>query len=193
MKLKFPETITIGDNTFKVITDKESTVGFFTYWEENKKGKPTQGNITIGTFHLKNNPIQVLTIIIHELKEIIQVEQCVRYTEPSTDNNYEFHYSHKTHTDLCRRLSQALSLFIDWLRTFIMKKIIYRSTKFIMPYCPSCKNMLSGNGSVIMPYYCKCGKWKPLMDNYKFKGEYEIIKQKKEEKWQNGMKAKEKN
>ena len=43
-----------------------------------------------------------------------------------------------------------------------------------MPHCPVCKSMLGGNGSVILPYYCECGEWKPK-DVYDFKGEYEII------------------
>ena len=55
-------------------------------------------------------------------------------------------------------------------------KIIYKSTKLVMPHCPICKSMLGGNGSVILPYYCECGEWNPK-DIYDFKGEYEIIAQ----------------
>ena len=56
-------------------------------------------------------------------------------------------------------------------------KIIYKQVKTIMPHCPKCKNMLGGNGSVLLPYYCECGEWKPK-DTWDFKGEYEIIKSK---------------
>jgi len=52
-------------------------------------------------------------------------------------------------------------------------KIIYKTTKVIMPHCPKCKNVLGGNGSVILPYYCECGEWK-AKDAHDFKGEYEI-------------------
>jgi len=55
-------------------------------------------------------------------------------------------------------------------------KIIYKTKKFVMPTCPKCKNILGGNGSKILPYYCECGEWKPK-DAYDFKGEYEILNQ----------------
>ena len=54
-------------------------------------------------------------------------------------------------------------------------KIIYKKTAVIMPHCPECKNVLSGNGSILLPYYCLCGEWKPKEIN-NFKGEYEIKK-----------------
>ena len=53
-------------------------------------------------------------------------------------------------------------------------KIIYKSVKCIMPHCPRCKSALGGNGSIMLPYYCECGEWRPK-DSLNFKGEYKIL------------------
>ena len=50
--------------------------------------------------------------ILHELKEIIQIEQATRFKRIDESCNYEFHYSHKEHTELCSRLAGLLSQFI---------------------------------------------------------------------------------
>lgn len=108
LKLKFPKKIRIGDNDFEIKLDKKITGGSFKYWSEEKDKATGGGEIMIGTFLLEKNPKSVLTSIIHELKEIIQVEQGVRFQEPSESKNYEFHYRHKEHTDFCARLSGLL-------------------------------------------------------------------------------------
>ena len=103
MRIKKIKKIKIGDTVFKVI------------WNNNTNG----GNfnlhdcvIEIGCKHYKEQPIITLNIIIHELKEIIQTFQCTRYSQPDNDRAYEFHYTHKEHTDLCYRLSGLLAQFI---------------------------------------------------------------------------------
>jgi len=108
LKLKFPKSVTIGDTPFKIKTDKKSNGGEFYYWDDAKK---KGGCITIGTCLLKINPTAVLSIIIHELKEAIQIEQGTRFHIPGEDG-YEFHYNHRQHTDLCSRLAALLSQFI---------------------------------------------------------------------------------
>jgi len=112
MKIKFPKTITIGDTTVKVETDLKRTGGEFYTWSEDT-GKVTEGKLIIGTKLLTIHPTIVLSTIIHELKEIIQVEQHTRYKRPDESTSYEFHYTHKEHTDLCSRLASALSQFIE--------------------------------------------------------------------------------
>ena len=112
MKLKFPKKIRVGDTWFRVKLDPKITGGEFYYWDEDKKSRPTQGELIIGTYLLKLNPTRVLNTIIHELKEIIQVEQGVRFKDPTEDKNYQFHYYHKEHTDLCSRLAALLEEFI---------------------------------------------------------------------------------
>ena len=55
--------------------------------------------------------MRVLSILIHELKEIIHVEQGTRYDRNDEFKAYEFHYTHKEHTELCSRLAGLLSQF----------------------------------------------------------------------------------
>lgn len=109
MKIKFPKTIKIGDTIFKVKVDPKKVGGSFCYWNKKKK---EGGELIIGTELLKISPIRVLATIIHELKEIIQVEQGVRFEDPTADDNFQFHYHHKEHTDLCARLAGALIEFL---------------------------------------------------------------------------------
>ena len=73
LKLKFPKTILIGENNFRIKTDKKRNGGEFYYWDDDKKKTiKQQGScIIIGTRLLEINPIAVLSTIIHELKETI--------------------------------------------------------------------------------------------------------------------------
>lgn len=61
--------------------------------------------------HHKANPLQFLSLVLHEFKEIIQMEQSVCLYNRGIDN-YEFHYGHAEHTDLCCRLTGILKKFI---------------------------------------------------------------------------------
>ena len=108
MKLKFPKEITIGDMVFTVKTNPKSAGGNFSY--PFKSGD--KATIEIGTKHLKMMPTRVLSIIIHELKEIINVEQSVRFSRMDEEDNFEFHYTHKEHTDMCSRLAGLLNAFL---------------------------------------------------------------------------------
>jgi len=40
-------------------------------------------------------------------------------------------------------------------------KYVYKQVKVQMPHCPTCKEQLTGNGSIAYPYCCSCGIWKP--------------------------------
>lgn len=103
MRLKFPKKIVVGSYTFTIKTDKKRSDGYFSY---------SDGVIFIGTEMLKKQPERVLEIIIHELKEVIQVEQYTRFTRGDEDKAYEFHYTHREHTELCSRLAGYLNEFI---------------------------------------------------------------------------------
>ena len=113
MRLKFPKKITIGDQSFEIKYDKKRIGGEFYYWEENKNKKTIGGRITIGTKLLKVSPSEVLSTIIHELKEMINEEQGVRYQTPNSKDTCEFHYNHTQHNDMCSRLTGLLDLFIQ--------------------------------------------------------------------------------
>jgi len=107
IKINFSiKKITIGSTDFDIIWDKKTSSGSFSYPDKKK------AFIKIGVEDHKINPLRTFEIIIHELKEIIQLEQSTRYGRADEARNYEFHYTHKEHTDLCSRLAELLNKFI---------------------------------------------------------------------------------
>lgn len=107
MKIKHIKQITIGDCVFQIKWDKKNCDGELSYpWKKEK------AFIRIGCMHEKHSVLQVLNIIIHELKEIIQIEQATRFKRIDEGTAYEFHYTHKEHTELCSRLAGLLNEFI---------------------------------------------------------------------------------
>ena len=48
-------------------------------------------------------------------------------------------------------------------------KPTYKIKRVYVPCCPQCGERLSGNGSQVLPYRCKCGEWE-----YDSDGEYKI-------------------
>lgn len=58
-----------------------------------------------------NGSICFLELVIHELKEIIQLEQDTRHTKRNEVQRI-FAYNHAEHTDLCARLAGLLTKFI---------------------------------------------------------------------------------
>lgn len=38
-------------------------------------------------------------------------------------------------------------------------KIIYKKVNKLVPHCSECGEELSGTGSMVSPYYCRCGDW----------------------------------
>jgi len=102
MKLKYPKTVRGGTFAFKVKYEKKNDEGSFQYYP--------QPVIKIG---IKSGSVpRTLEIIIHELKELIQVEQFVRFSDPSATDSFQFVYSHKEHADFCSRLAGLLEEFI---------------------------------------------------------------------------------
>lgn len=85
MKLKFPKKLTIGDVVWTVKYEKNNSGGSFNYKYHILK---------IGTKHNKDNPTRTLNAIIHELKEIIQVENDTRLDRGNNDADYVFVYDH---------------------------------------------------------------------------------------------------
>jgi len=107
MKFKRIKSIIIGEVKFDVRWDKDNNGGSFQY--------PTNdlnGYIVIGLGTIKTNPCRVLAVIVHELEEIICVEQYVRLHRADVNDDYIFVYDHRQFTDKCNRLAGLLSQFI---------------------------------------------------------------------------------
>ena len=108
MKYKYPKKILIGSTEFKITYDYKSDHGAEFSYQRNGKG----AFIKFGMKEHKTNPLLFFMMLIHELKELIQIEQYVRYNKPSEYSTYIFMYDHGQHDDLCCRLAGLLSKFI---------------------------------------------------------------------------------
>ena len=104
MKFKYPKKITIGSVRFKIYYGKGELETHFSYGtDEGHKGP----HIYFGL----DGPSSFLELIIHELKEIIQLEQDVRHRKRN-EGACVFYYGHVEHTDLCARLAGLIPKFI---------------------------------------------------------------------------------
>lgn len=107
MRYKYPKKITLGNTEFTIIYDKKSGGGSFSFGDEKRKP-----SITIGMQYLKTDPDFFLTIIVHELSEIIHVLLTQRFKYQDNDTNYLFSYDHRGFDTHCSILSGALKNFI---------------------------------------------------------------------------------
>jgi len=103
MQLKFPKKIIIGASLFNIKYERDNNGGSFSYDKES---------IVIGIKTYKANPEYTLSVIIHELTEILHVEMATRFQPTDNYTNYLFCYSHKEHTKLCTDLAGLLTKFI---------------------------------------------------------------------------------
>ena len=106
MKLKFPKTLKVDEQVFKIVYDPKAHDASFAFADGKKPA-----TVRIGIADLSTAPLSVLSRIVHELKEIIHIQQATRYRRIDNDE-YEFHYSHKEHTEMCCRLAGLLDEFI---------------------------------------------------------------------------------
>ncbi|HBC89565.1 MAG TPA: hypothetical protein DCZ94_21720 [Lentisphaeria bacterium] len=100
MKLRRLKRIRIGEVIFTVKWDSKDDGGYFDYGEKT---------ISIG---IKGNTMRQFAVIVHEIKEILNINQYVRYTRPDTLKDYEFHYGHREHSAMCNDLAGILNEFI---------------------------------------------------------------------------------
>ena len=107
MKFKYPKKITIGSTEFKIIYDYKSDFGACFSFPANG----TKAFVKFGMLSHKTNPLIFLDYVIHEFKEIIQVEQSARFYNNGT-TDFVFNYNHSQHQDLCARLAEVLNQFI---------------------------------------------------------------------------------
>jgi hypothetical protein len=47
----------------------------------------------------------------------------------------------------------------------VFMKVEYKRVKVLMPFCSVCKEQLSGDNSIILPYKCFCGEWQSTWEN----------------------------
>lgn len=101
MKINQINRIRVGSTDFKIVWNKSVDGGAFSY--KDKK-------LTIG---IKNRTtVEIFNTIIHELKEMIHIEQWTRFDDGSASGQYLFVYNHDRHDELCSRLAGLLEQFI---------------------------------------------------------------------------------
>lgn len=103
MQLKFPKKIIIGAMEFNIKYEKESYAGSFSYDDDE---------IIIGIKNYKEKPLYTLSVIIHELTEVLHCQMHTRFQPSDNLSNYLFSYSHKEHTKICQDLTGLLNNFI---------------------------------------------------------------------------------
>ena len=106
MEFRYPAQVTIGSTVFVLTYDYDREFGANFRYAEGNRGAV----INFGMKNHKTNPLMFLELLIHEFKEILQVEQNRRVM--CGDGTFEFHYGHAEHSDLCGRLAGVLSNFI---------------------------------------------------------------------------------
>jgi len=104
MKLKFPKTIFVASDKFKVKYDKKEGGGSFDF---------SSGELIIGTHRLKDNPETVFNVICHELMEITCCVTSTRYYDPGTMKDFKFFMTHKEFQTNIEIFSKALDQFLE--------------------------------------------------------------------------------
>lgn len=104
MELKFIKEVVILSCRFKVIYDKKTDAGEFMWGEKDI--------ITIGIKNYKNNPEYTISILTHELMELILSMIGARYSHSRIDNNYLFNYDHQTFENSIQVFTETFNKFI---------------------------------------------------------------------------------
>jgi len=87
LKFKIPKKITIGNQDFRVVQNKNQAGGWFDCQESV---------IGIGTRDIKTCPDRVFDFLVHEISEIIHVNVVLtRYNDHSAGDDYKFFMNHK--------------------------------------------------------------------------------------------------
>jgi hypothetical protein len=104
-KLKFIKEVEILSSNFSVTWDKTSDGGSFS-WSEN--------SITVGIKNYKKDPLYTMSILSHEIMEVILTGLGARFNNTRTMDNYLFSFCHQTFENAIQIHIQALNKFIDY-------------------------------------------------------------------------------
>ena len=112
MEFKFPKKLEVADTIFEIKYDKTQPVGSGSFGY-GMDGNPAYLKFTIK--YIDKYPLRFLTILMHELMEILHVEDNTRLYRSDAKNDiasYIFVSDHDQFSDRCCRLSGLLSKFI---------------------------------------------------------------------------------
>lgn len=102
MEIVFVKKVVILSNTFKIVYDKLSDGGSFSF---------SEGVIKVGIKSIKNDPLYVINIISHELLEVILCAMGARYESIRANGNYLFNFDHQTFENAVQLHTMLLTKF----------------------------------------------------------------------------------
>lgn len=102
-QIKFIKEVEILSATFKVIWDKTNDGGTFS-WKDSE--------ITIGIKSIKKDPLYTLSVISHEVMELILSGMGARFESSRTASNFLFNFDHQTFENAIQIHTQAMTKFI---------------------------------------------------------------------------------
>lgn len=103
VKIRRIKKIMICSSEFKVIWSKKGNGGAFSFKE---------CTITIGCRDYEKDPLYVMSVISHEIMEIIIEFLGGRFQNGRTDTNYLFNFDHQTFENAIQLHIQAMASFI---------------------------------------------------------------------------------
>ena len=103
MEIKFIKSVEILSSNFRVIWDKKTDGGNFSW---------SKGEITVGIKSIKTDPVWALQVLSHEIMEVIFSGMGARFDSSRTGDNYLFNFDHQTFENAIQIHAQALSKFI---------------------------------------------------------------------------------
>ena len=103
MNIKFIKEIEVLSSRFNITWDKTSDAGSFN-WSDCE--------IKIGVKSYKKDPLYTLSVISHEVMELILAMMGGRFSNDRIYGNYLFNFDHQTFENAIQIHSQLLSKFI---------------------------------------------------------------------------------
>lgn len=103
VKIKMIKSIDILSSRFSIIWDKSHDGGSFS-WAEMK--------IVVGVKSYKKDPTYTLSILSHEIMELILSMMGARFENGRTRDNYLFNFDHQTFENAIQIHAMALSKFL---------------------------------------------------------------------------------
>lgn len=101
--IKFIKNIEILSSNFKIIWNKKSDGGSFSW---------SDGIIEIGIKSYKTDPLYTLNILNHEIMEVILVGLGARFSNGRTMDNYLFNFDHQTFETAIKIYTQTINKFL---------------------------------------------------------------------------------
>lgn len=103
IQINFIKEVTILWSKFKIIYDKNTNWWSFSFWK---------CEIIIWTKSYNIDPVYMITVISHEILEVILVSMGARFDNERTRENYLFNFDHQTYENTVQIHTEIMLKFI---------------------------------------------------------------------------------